>query len=238
MKELSRREGVTLFMSLLAAFQTLLSYYSKQEHVVVGSNIANRNWPGLEPLIGFFNNQLVFHTDLSGNPTFRQLLARVRETALGAYTHQDLPFDKLVEALNPKRDLDTTPIFQVKIDFNHAAEKGLQMSGLELHPLNVGHTHAHFDLALSLEDTGRGLLVEYRYRTDLFNSASILRIAEQFELLLTTVIAQPDATQEELKTILAAADSAHRETQKSKYRTARSEKLKDMKRKQPYVLSQ
>src|SRR5262249_37099336 len=120
LKELSQQEGSTLFMTLLAAFQVLLSRYSGQEDICVGSPIANRTRREIEPLIGFFVNTLVLRTKLGDNPSFKELLHRVKETALGAYTHQDLPFEKLVEAINPERNLSHTPLFQVMFVLQNA----------------------------------------------------------------------------------------------------------------------
>ena len=120
LETLSQQEGVTLFMTLLAAFQTLLYRYTQQEDIAIGSPIANRNRSEIEGLIGFFVNSLVLRTDLSGNPTFRELLNRVREVALGAYAHQDLPFEKLVEELHPERNLNQNPLFQVVFALQNA----------------------------------------------------------------------------------------------------------------------
>jgi non-ribosomal peptide synthetase component F len=133
---MSQEQGCTLYMTLLAAFQTLLYRYSGQEEIVVGTDIANRNREEIEPLIGFFINQLVMRTDLSGAPTFRELLQRVREVCLGAYAHQDLPFEKLVEELQPERDPSRSPLFQVKLVLQTAtAGEPDRISELSLRPI-------------------------------------------------------------------------------------------------------
>ncbi|MEG4325976.1 condensation domain-containing protein, partial [Microcoleus sp. herbarium5] len=131
-RQLSHREKTTVFMTLLAAFKTLLYRYTGQEDILVGSPIANRNSSETESLIGFFVNTLVLRTDLNGNPTFRELLSRVREVALGAYAHQDVPFEKLVEELQPNRDLSHSPLFQVMFAFQNASEFALELPGLSL----------------------------------------------------------------------------------------------------------
>src|SRR6185369_10941736 len=149
-KSLSAQEGATLFMTLLAAFQALLYRYSGQEDVVVGSNIAGRNRKEIEGLIGFFVNNLVLRTDLSGNPTFRQILGRVRDVCLNAYAHQDLPFDWLVEELQPDRSLSHNPLFQVMFNLQNMPASNLELPGLTLTSLNV-HTHtSRFDLTLNM----------------------------------------------------------------------------------------
>jgi natural product biosynthesis luciferase-like monooxygenase protein/amino acid adenylation domain-containing protein len=192
LRELSRREGVTLFMTLLAAFQVLLSRYTGQRDIVVGSDIANRNFAETEPLIGFFVNQIVLRTDLSDNPTFRELLSRVRATALEAYEHQDLPFEKLVEALQPERHLSRSPIFQAKFLLqNTPHDSSLSLPGLTLAPFNFEIEAATFDLLLSMVDTGGGLRGLFEYSTDLFDDETVRRFGEHFVGLLASLVADP-----------------------------------------------
>ena len=161
LKALSRRQGVTLFMTLLAAFKILLHRYSSQEDLIVGTPIANRNRLEIEGLIGFFVNTLVVRTDLSGNPTFRELLQRVREVCLGAYAHQDLPFERLVEELHLKRNLGRNPLFQVMFVLQNASMQTIVLPGLTLSPVEVDNGTAHFDLTLHIADTEQGLLRPY-----------------------------------------------------------------------------
>ena len=156
LKELGRREGATLFMTLLAAFQVLLHRYSGQEDIAVGTPIAGRGRTELEGLIGFFANTLVLRSDLSGNPGFRELLARVRESALGAYTHQDLPFEKLVEELAPERDLSRNPLFQVMFALAERAGSALALEGVQVSRLPLQTLSAKFDLSLSVRETAAG----------------------------------------------------------------------------------
>jgi non-ribosomal peptide synthetase component F len=147
---LSQQEGTTLFMTLLAAFQTLLYRYTGQTDITVGSPIANRNRREVEGLIGFFTNSLVLRTDLSGNPTFRELLARVQQVAVGAYAHQDLPFEKLVEELHPERSLNRNPLFQTVFALQNAPMEQLELPGLTLSPYKLETTTTRFDLELYL----------------------------------------------------------------------------------------
>jgi non-ribosomal peptide synthetase component F len=147
---LSRQEGTTLFMVLLAAYQVLLSRNSGKEDIAVGTPIAGRNRTETEGLIGFFVNTLVMRTDLSGNPTFGEVLARVREVALGAYEHQDLPFEKLVEELNPERDPSRTPLFQVMFSVERESDSELPLSGLYCERFSLPWRTAKFDLGLTI----------------------------------------------------------------------------------------
>ena len=184
LKGLSRKEGVTLFMVLLAAFQTLLYRYTGQGDVVVGSPIANRNRSEIEGLIGFFVNTLVLRSDLSGNPSFRELLGRVRKMALEAYEHQDLPFEKLVEELQPERSLSYSPLFQVMFVLQNAPSTELELEGLGVSRLRVGGETAKFDLTLSMHETVEGLSGSLQYNTDLFDDATITRMLGHLQRLL------------------------------------------------------
>ena len=192
LRDLSRQESSSLFMTLLAAFKVLLSRYSGQEDVVVGTDIANRNHGELEQLIGFFVNQLVLRTNLSGNPSFRALLRRVREVALGAYTHQDLPFEKLVEELQPERDFGRSPLFQVKLIMQNAPLGELDLHGLKLEPFGNKTPVTRFDLTLSMIDRADGLFGSIEYSTDLFDAATVERMAEHFVVLLEGIVANSD----------------------------------------------
>ncbi len=181
-KQLSQREGTTLFMTLLAAFQTLLYRYTGQEDILVGSPIANRNRAELEQLIGCFVNTLVLRTNLEGNPTFTELLGRVRKVAIDAYTHQDLPFEKLVEALHPNRDLSYNPLFQVMFVLQNAASDGIWKT----EELDTGT--AKFDVLLSMIDSKEGLIGTLEYNTDLFNADTIARMVGHFQTLLEGIV--------------------------------------------------
>ena len=192
LREFSEREGVTLFMTLVAAFQTLLFRYTGQDDIVVGTPIAGRNRVEIENLIGFFVNTLPLRTNLSGNPTFRQLLDRVKEMSLGAYAHQDLPFEKLVEELNPKRDMSHSPIFQVVFGMQNAPRESLALHGLTMTPLPLTRETAKFDLTLNVSETDNGLFCWLEYNTDLFDRDTISRMLGHFETLLEGVVADPE----------------------------------------------
>lgn len=202
-------------MTLLAAFKTLLYWYSRQDDIVVGTDVANRNHAETEGLIGFFINQLVLRTYLGGNPTFRELLGRVREVTLGAYAYQDLPFDKLVEVLNPDRDLSRTPLFQVKLVLQNAPIPPVELSSLTLSPLQVDRGTATLDLLLNVEDTEQGIIGVLEYNTDLFDVTSITRMLSHFETLLYTVVTQPQARLNQLVEILTDMDKQQQLIQKA-----------------------
>jgi amino acid adenylation domain-containing protein len=191
-RELCHREGVTLYMTVLAAFQALLFRYTGQDDIVVGSPIANRNYAETENLIGFFVNALTMRTKLSGNPTFRELLARVREVALGAYAHQDLPFERLVEEFDPERSLGHNPLFQVLLVLQNAPKYALTLPGLELEWLYVYNGTAKFDLALHIAETQAGLACMMEFNSDLFDSSTIVRMLGHFKTLLEAAAAHPD----------------------------------------------
>ena len=192
LKALSRQEGATLFMTLLAAFTILLHGYTNQDDLVVGTPTANRNRLEIEGLIGFFVNTLVLRTDLSDNPSFRDLLRRVREVCLGAYAHQDLPFERLVEELHPARDLSRNPLFQVMFVLQNAPLQAVELPGLSLSPIEVDTSTTHFDLTLHIVDTEQGLVGTLAYNTDLFEAVTITRMLGHFRTLLEAVIATPE----------------------------------------------
>ena len=189
--ELSRREGVTLFMTLLAAFQALLYRYSGQENVVVGSPIANRNSTEIERLIGFFVNTLVLRSDCSGEPNFREFLSRVRDVCLAAYAHQDLPFEKLVEELRPERDLSRNPLFQVMFVLQNTPRPLPQPAGLSIERVDVPTTASLFDLSLYFRERDGKLIGFFEYNSDLFDRSTIQRMAGHFETLLMGIVANP-----------------------------------------------
>lgn len=192
LKTLSQREGITLFTTLLAAFMVLLQRYTGQDDILVGAPIAGRNSAEIEGLIGFFVNTLVMRTDLSGNPTFRELLRRVQETTLGAYAHQDLPFDKLVEVLNPERNASHNPLFQVMLSMLNTPARPLHLSGLQHRRVLPPNGSSKFDLTLfAIEESG-GLGFICEYNTDLFRPEAIQRMLRHLEVLLEGIVNDPD----------------------------------------------
>jgi amino acid adenylation domain-containing protein len=201
----SREQGVTLFMTLLAGFQVLLSRYSRQDDLVVGTPIANRNRAELEEMIGFFANTLVLRTRLGQDSTFRALLGQVKETALGAYANQDLPFEKLVEELRPDRDLTKNPLFQVLFSLQNAPRQAFQLSGLKVTAIDTGEGAAKFDISVFLNETPEGIRGRFEYNTDLFDAATVQRMIAHYERLLSAAIQSPD-TQVSVLPILSAQE--------------------------------
>lgn len=205
LKALSRQQGVTLFMTLLAAFKILLHRYSNQEDIVVGSPIANRNWTETEKLIGFFVNTLVLRTNLSGNPIFLETLSRVREVTSGAYRHQDLPFAKLVEALQPERNLNHNPLFQVMFQLQNEAYQSqnslapeLALPDLTLSQFWIAPQSTKFDLTWHLVEREAEILAVVEYSTALFDKDAIARMLNHFQRLLEGIVANPQARISEL----------------------------------------
>lgn len=195
LRTIGRAHGATLYMVFLAAFQVLLARYGGQDDIVVGSPIAGRTRHEIEGLIGFFVNTLVLRTDLSGNPNFLEVLRRVKATALGAYAHQDLPFEKLVEDLRPARDLSQQPLFQVLFGLNNFPREPLELAGLTWSMLESEHKTAIFDLSLHLFDEPQGNISGfYEYATDLFDRATIERMVTHLLRLLASIVAEPECS--------------------------------------------
>ncbi|RKH14324.1 amino acid adenylation domain-containing protein, partial [Corallococcus sp. CA053C] len=191
LQALCRREGVTLFMALLAGFQVVLSRYTRRTDIVVGTDIANRNRAETEGLIGFFVNQLVLRGNLGGDPTVRELLARARETALSSYAHQDLPFEELVKELNPKRSLGQAPLFQVKLVLQNTPASRLELPGLKLSQVGQEVTRAKLDLTVAVQETPQGLACVWEFATDLFDSSTVARMAKHFGQVLEGLTREP-----------------------------------------------
>jgi amino acid adenylation domain-containing protein len=228
LKTLSHQEGATLFMTLLAAFQTLLYRYTHQDDIVLGTDIANRNRAELEPLIGFFINLLVLRTDLSGNPSFRALLERVREVALGAYAHQDLPFAKLVEVLQPDRRMSTTPLFQVLFVLQNAPMPALQLSDLTLSVLDINTSKAKFDLAVFMEETEQGIVGYWKYNTEFFSAGAIARLSHHFETLLSSIVKNPDTRIDTLE-MVSESEKQKQLAEQTQRQTVNFKKFKSIK---------
>ncbi|HYO64433.1 MAG TPA: amino acid adenylation domain-containing protein, partial [Pyrinomonadaceae bacterium] len=191
LRELSSREGVTLYMTLLAAFQTLLARYSNQEDISVGTPVANRQRGETEGLIGFFVNTLVMRAQVKADESFTRLLGRVREACLGAYAHQDAPFERLVEELVEERDLSRTPLFQVWFVLHNRTEEELELPGLQLRALEGENSTAKHDLTLDVQDAGECLTGILEYNTDLFDASTAERMVRHFEHLLEAIAADP-----------------------------------------------
>jgi amino acid adenylation domain-containing protein len=195
---LSRGENVTKFMTLLAAFNVLLHRYSGQDDIVIGTPISNRTSVETEAMIGLFISTLALRTDLRGDPSFRQLLHSVRETALGAYAHQDLPFEQLLQHLQVERDIAYTPLFQVMFVFQTETAQALETAGLAIRPIEIHNHTAKFDLTLALVESGDEIRMNLEYDTDLFDLERIERMASHFQTLLQSIIADPDQRISEL----------------------------------------
>lgn len=203
-QDLAQEVGVTPFMFLLTALQLLLQCYTGQDDIVVGSPIAGRNRSEIEGLIGFFVNTLVFRTNLAGNPTVVELLRQVRDTTLAAYEHQDLPFERLVEELQPERSLSHTPLFQVLFNYHNAPRTALTLPNLRVERLPIESDTAKFDLSLAVVDTDEGIRATLTYNVDLFNSETVKRMAGHFATLLEGMVANPQQPISQLPILTAA----------------------------------
>jgi len=207
LKDLSRREGVTRFMILLAALNILLARHSGQDDIVVGSTIAGRNRPELDGVIGFFINALALRTDLSGNPSFTDLLKRVREVCLDAYTHQDLPFEKVVEELNPQRDFSRNPLFQVLFNLADISERVLTLPGCEIVKLSHAAPSAKFDLTVYAPEKDGRVELAIVYNAELLSEARVVELLEQFGYLLSQIVEQPERSIDQYSLVTPSAQA-------------------------------
>ena len=196
--QLAHRNGATLFMTLVGAFNCLLYSYTAQTDMIVGTDVANRNSAAAEALIGFFINQVPLRISLRGNPEFVELLARVREKTLSTYTHQELPFDRLVDALRIERKVSSAPIFQVKLVLENIPEAKMELPGLNITPLEFTHIAAKLDLTLLLRETAEGITGWFEYNSDLFEPLTIATMAEAFQSLLNVVVEDPSIRLDDL----------------------------------------
>jgi natural product biosynthesis luciferase-like monooxygenase protein/amino acid adenylation domain-containing protein len=206
LRALARREGATLFMTLLAGFSVLLARYSGQRDLLIGTPVANRSRAQLEAVVGCFVNIVVLRAELSGEPCARDLIGRLRERCLDAFAHQELPFDRLVEELQPARDLSRNPLFQVMFALHNATER-LELPGLAARSLELDPGAAKVDLALELEETPQGLAAWFEYATDLFDEATIARMAAHWRVLLESMAAAPERSVWQLE-LLSQAERA------------------------------
>ena len=211
-------------MTLMAAFQTLLYRYSGQDDIAVGTAIAGRTRAEAENLIGFFINMLVMRADLSGAPRFRDLLSRVREVALGAYAHQDLPFEKLVDVLQPKRDPNLSPLFQVAFGLQNTPAPRLHIPGLEVSVVNSQDQVVRYDLTVWIWETDDDLSVSWTYAADLFDASTISRMHDHYNALLHSIVENP----EERVNALEMLTEAERDRQAREEKQSRAVKLNSL----------
>ncbi|HSN85634.1 MAG TPA: condensation domain-containing protein, partial [Thermoanaerobaculia bacterium] len=213
LRTLGRQEDATLFMSLLAAFAVLVHQSTGADRLVLGTDIANRRHAELDGLIGLFVNQLALSFDLSGDPTFREILRQVRRDTLEAYTYQDAPFDRLVDLLSPERDLSRTPLFQLKLVLQNAPRAEQSLRDLTVAPLDLPRQSAKFDLLLNLIESGDGISGQAEYSTDLFEAATIARFLDGWTLILRIVAERPDTPLREIGSELARLQARNEEQQ-------------------------
>jgi amino acid adenylation domain-containing protein len=228
LKELSKGEGVTMFMVLLAAFKTQLYKSTSQEDIIVGAHWLNRDRAELEPLVGFFVNMLPLRTNLSGNPGFRELLRRVKDVALGAYTHQELPFERLVEEIRPERRARQTPLYNVVFGVQNEREEEVRLSGLKISPVGTERESVKVDLMLSINEGAGAMEVRWIYSTDLFEEETIIRMHGHFETLLSSIVARPDAPLDELE-MFSDAERAQQATSRAAREESNYSRFKSVK---------
>lgn len=224
-KALARQEGATLFMTLMAVFQAMLSKYSGEEQIVVGTDLANRTMTETERMIGFFINLMAVRSDLSGNPTFRELLGRVRDGLLESYAHQEVPFPKIVQEVQPERSATHNPIVQVLFVMQNIPRARRELAGLQVEPFEVPVTTSKFDMAVFVADKPEGLIGYWVYSTELFEQATIQRMLRHFGNLLRSAVDQPDARLSALM-MLSPEEIAQQEEEKRQRKQSQFKKLK------------
>lgn len=227
---LSKRCGATMLMTLVAAFKVLLKYETGQQDIVVGTDVTTRNTVELEGLIGFFVNQIVLRTHVEGGLKFQDLLERVREMTLAAHAHRDVPFDMLVASVLTKRDLRYAPLFQVKLILQNASPTPLGPPGLELAVLDNEKTTAELDLLLNFEESHEGMSGQFEYNRDLFDTASIIRLAGHFTAIVEQIGLHPEITVRQLEQTLSEQDRLQQHRARQERHEANSRTLKDVKR--------
>jgi acyl carrier protein len=224
-KAVARQEGATLFMTLMAVFQAMLSKYSGEEQIVVGTDLANRTMPETERMIGFFINLMAVRSDLSGNPTFRELLVRVRDGLLESYAHQEVPFPKIVQEVQPERSATHNPLVQVLFVMQNIPRARRELAGLHVEPFEVPVTTSKFDMAVFVADKPEGLIGYWVYSTELFKQATIQRMLRHFSNLLQSAVEQPDARLSALR-MLSPEEVAQQEAEKTQRKQSQFKKLK------------
>ena len=222
---LGNREGCTMFMTLLGAFYVLLHYHTRQQDMIVGTDLANRSSVETETMIGFFVNQVALRADLSGDPTFTEILGRVRAVSLEAYLNQDVPFERVVEAVNPPRERNRTPLFQTKFVLQNAPRPRLEMAGLQLSEIELNSGIAKFDLLINVFQQDSELRMLWEYSTEIFRESTIRRMASCFVSLLESVAANPDQRLHESLAVVEQADSRIRQSEDEKRKSTLRDKL-------------
>ena len=225
LKELGRQQGATLFMTLMAGFQALLSRYSGHEQIVVGTDLANRTMPETERMIGFFINLLAVRNDLSGNPTFRELLGRVREGLLESYAHQEVPFPKIVQEIQPERSATHNPIVQVLFVMQNTPRAKRELAGLQIEGFEVPVTTSKFDMAVFVAERPDELIGYWIYSTELFDQPTIRRMVRHYVNLLQSAVSEPDTRLSALA-MLSPEELDQQESEKQKRKMSQLKKLK------------
>lgn len=223
-------ESCTLFMVLVATLNVVIFSYTNQDDIVIGSDVANRIRSEVEGLIGFFVNQLVLRTRLANNPTFRELLRQVRSVALEAFAYQNLPFDKLVEELNPERHLNFTPLFQIKISPQKRLDQSLNLPGISITAFDIEKGTSQLDVNIRTFEVKDGLMLSAEYNTELFASSTIEQMLARFEFILNLVTVQLDMPLATIVAKLAAADTRRQHIENQELKQANMQKLKTIKR--------